>query len=133
MKHSTTKMTIAAAALMVAAGAASAQTMKANVPFAFRTGNSVMQAGTYRVSMNSSERVVLIQNEASQKATYLLASARLGDGWKGAGDAKLVFSCRVDDCTLIQAWSGNPSVAFALPHSKDRDSDATLFTIHLRR
>ena len=45
MTSLTTKLTIAAAALF-AAGAASAQTLKADIPFAFQSGSKVMAAGT---------------------------------------------------------------------------------------
>ncbi len=55
MKKLTTKLMIAAAALVVAAGAASAQTMKAEIPFAFRAGDKVMAAGTYRVETLSTQ------------------------------------------------------------------------------
>src|SRR5207247_7890233 len=46
----TTRMMIAAATVVVAAGVASAQTLKAEIPFTFRAGNKLMAPGTYRVS-----------------------------------------------------------------------------------
>ena len=52
MKNLTKNMTIAAAALMVAAGVAGAQTIQAEVPFGFRAAGTVMPAGSYRVSKN---------------------------------------------------------------------------------
>src|SRR5213593_1034654 len=46
----TTCMTTAAAALMITAGIASAQTsMKAEVPFAFSVGSKVAEPGTYQM------------------------------------------------------------------------------------
>ena len=50
MKRYTMNMTLAVAALTLAAGTVSAQTMKAEIPFAFHVGNKVMQPGEYHVS-----------------------------------------------------------------------------------
>ncbi len=55
MKKLTTKFMIATAALVVAAGAASAQIMTASIPFEFRAGNRVMAPGTYRVDAFTAE------------------------------------------------------------------------------
>ena len=52
MKNFTMNMTLAVAALTLAAGTASAQTVKAEIPFAFRVGGQIMQPG--RVSRRSS-------------------------------------------------------------------------------
>jgi hypothetical protein len=131
MKNFTTKMTIAAAAMLVVAGAASAQPMRADVPFSFRTGDKVMDAGHYEVSMSRMDSVVTIRSIPGNNSALLLPYAHL-DGGK-EGDAKLIFSCREGDCTLVQAWSGNPNVAYAFPHPKDRKSDATLYEIRLHR
>jgi len=122
MKNSTTKLMIAAALMAVAAGAASAQTLKADVPFAFRTANGTLGAGTYTISMDKVNRIVLIQSRT--ESAMLLPTTRL-DGVK-AGDAKLVFSCGVSHCTLVQVWSGNGNAAYEFHSSKpDRDGDAT--------
>lgn len=56
MTSFTTRMTrlmIAAATLVVAAGSASAQSLKAEIPFAFRAGGVVMPAGTYQVKTDN--------------------------------------------------------------------------------
>src|SRR5271169_4577719 len=50
MTNFTMKMMVAAATVVVAAGTASAQNLKADIPFTFRAGGKVMAAGTYRVS-----------------------------------------------------------------------------------
>ena len=131
MKNFTTKIMIAAAAMAVVAGAASAQVLKTDVPFAFRTGSKAMEAGAYEVSVNRNINVVAIRSSAHGESAFLLPSARL-DGVK-QGDAKLVFSCRGGNCTLVQAWMGNSSEAFEFPHTKDRNSDATLYEIRLHK
>src|SRR5690348_9656660 len=50
MTNLSNRMMIAAAAIAVAAGVASAQSMTAEIPFAFRAGEKMMPAGTYRVT-----------------------------------------------------------------------------------
>ena len=54
MKNLTMKMMFAAATLVAAAGVASAQTLEANVPFAFRANGQVFAPGTYRIQMQRS-------------------------------------------------------------------------------
>ena len=54
MNTNTMKMMIAAAALVVAAGSASAQTFKAEVPVAFQVGNKTMAPGSYDVRLSVS-------------------------------------------------------------------------------
>jgi len=122
MKNSTTKLMIAAAVMAVAASAASAQTLKADVPFAFRTAKGTLAAGTYTISMDNVHRIVLIQSRT--ESAMLSPTTRLDSGTEA--DAKLVFSCGVSHCTLVQVWSGNGHAAYEFHSSKpDRDDDAT--------
>ena len=63
MKTTTTKLTIAAAFLALATGIASAQTLKADIPFAFRAGAKMMPAGEYTVdTLSSSVGMVALKN-----------------------------------------------------------------------
>src|SRR5579872_3601198 len=49
MTNFKTRMIVAAATVLAAAGTASAQTLKVEIPFPFRVGSKVMAAGTYSV------------------------------------------------------------------------------------
>ena len=69
MKSLTTNLMIAAAALF-AAGAVSAQTMTADIPFAFQAGGKVMAAGTYRVDLRGPTATVVIR-DAKYKAVVM--------------------------------------------------------------
>jgi hypothetical protein len=122
MKTLTTNLMIAAVALAVAAGTASAQTMKVDVPFAFQTGRTAMPAGSYKVSLDSARGIVYMQNDDSTARVTLLPSSRIEEGKSGA--AKLVFSCAAGRCALTQAWSGEPGVnySFALPKATYRNA-----------
>jgi hypothetical protein len=135
MKNFTTKLMIAAAVMAVATGAASAQTMKADVPFAFRTVNGTMAAGAYTVSINRESGIVRIYTADGTKSTFLLPVSRIGTGKES--EAKLVFSCGTSHCALVQVWSGFDSPAYQFHSPKpDRNDDATqasLVEIRLHR
>src|SRR5258708_35623931 len=74
MTNFTTRMMIAAATLVVAAGGASAQTLKAEIPFTFRAGGVVMEAGKYTVVANhkSGQPGDRRYNENEQRSILLL-------------------------------------------------------------
>jgi hypothetical protein len=108
MKRTTMNLMLAAAALMVASTVASAQTMKAEIPFAFRVGNKVMTPGTYRVWTSN--------NESQLQIVGLHGGVLVGSGvredapkaWQSAGKPILQFACDNDGgCVLRRFWTGN--------------------------
>src|ERR1700689_3915174 len=101
MTRFTTKLMIAAAALF-AAGAASAQTMKADIPFAFRAGGKVMAAGTYYVNGRYFRDTVLIRSLHNGSVVAMPTTHQNGV----EGDARLVFTCARETCSLAQIWPG---------------------------
>ncbi len=130
MKTLTTKMTIAAAALLVAAGVASAESMRAEIPFSFRAGSAEMTAGSYYVTTDLSTggiTSITLANRDTQKAARIVAPMRIGDysEWKDT-QAKLVFQCVGSTCTLQKVWNGTPGRNFQLPtpHSHDKELSA---------
>src|SRR6185503_8946918 len=75
MKRTTTYVATAAAALIITAGTASAQSlMKAEVPFAFNVGNKVVEPGTYRIGIVSpmTSNVVLRVDNVDTKSTHMM-------------------------------------------------------------
>ena len=134
MKKLTTKLMIATAALVVVAGAASAQTMKASIPFEFRAGNRVMAPGTYRVD-NLATRigspVFEISNVDSGGSIMLLPQAPVDPqkGW-AAGYGELVFACTGGSCALAELWNGSDNHAYTIHRPKlGKDEDAYLRVI----
>lgn len=112
MKNSTMKMMIAAAAILAVAGVASAQTMEAKIPFAFRAGGKVFEPGTYRVRVASGNTGVPLISIGSLKPTQqvLTMGSYNGDAkkaWRDSGKAILSFQCGVGRCALSQIWMGN--------------------------
>jgi hypothetical protein len=108
MKNLTTKMTIAAAALMVAAGVAGAQTIKAEVPFGFRVAGTVMPAGSYRVDANTSAGIAVFRltNEDTQHSIMTLPYGNSIQK-KGETPASLTFECSGSNCALVSVAPGS--------------------------
>jgi hypothetical protein len=129
MTSLTTKLTIAAAALF-AAGAASAQTMKADIPLAVQSGGKVMAAGRYNVDLRGPAGTVAIRT-AGQKTEVLALPTTHIEG-KG-GTAKLVFSCGHEPCYLVQAWSAtsDSGLVFRAP-KRDAREEASLTVIPMQ-
>jgi len=112
----TTKIMIAAATLAITAGIAPAQPMKAEIPFTFRAGRTVLPAGTYSVDMKCSQHLLYIWNHQGGPTIILLAGAgqNATKEWKAVGDPVLAFECGAGHCVLTQAWAGPDNFAFSL-------------------
>ena len=120
MKNLTTRMMIAAAALVAAASVASAQTMEANVPFAFRADGRVLAAGTYRVQVLRTESgnvLVAISglNKDRLVFTTSMADGQAKDAWKSADKPMLSFRCGVSRCALTDVWIGGDTPQYRVP------------------
>jgi hypothetical protein len=137
MKKLTTRFMIAAAALVVGAGAASAQTLNAQIPFAFRVGNRVMAPGTYQVDkleLQSSGPIFRILDMHSRQSAIVLPQAQV-DPQKGWADGrpKLVFACIGSRCALAELWAGSESYAYTFSHPKrGKDEEAYLRAIPMQ-
>ena len=122
MKNTLMNTMIAAAALVVAAGSASAQTYRAAVPMAFHVGNQNMAAGSYdiRVTGGAVGQALIIRNRESSAAAVLVANVRSDPPktWRESGDPKLAFSCAGDSCTLAKMWDGSSTFAYNFPTPK---------------
>jgi hypothetical protein len=119
MKTTTTRIMIGAALLALASGIASAQTLKADIPFAFRVGSKVMAAGTYRVTINGPQRnMVTLSNFEAKDSAILLpyAPADPPKEWRVAGNPLLTFECGTSRCELSNIWAGPSYPALAIPH-----------------
>jgi hypothetical protein len=137
MKKLTTKLMIATAALMAAAGSASAQTLRANIPFEFRAGDRVMAPGTYSLDYSrlGGIQVFRLSNVHSGGTIALLPQAPVDPqkGWS-EGDPKLAFACVGGSCALAEIWTGSESHAYTFHRSKlGGDVTADLREIPLQR
>ena len=118
MKKLTTKLMIATAALVVAAGAASAQTMTASIPFAFRAVDRVMAPGTYRVELSQRGAIPVfwLQNVQSGASIALLPQTPVdpAKAWRARGEGKLLFTCASGRCALDEIYSGSGTHAYTV-------------------
>ncbi len=135
MKRTTTYMATAAAALIMTAGTASAQSQfKAEVPFAFSIGNKVVEPGTYRIGtvsrMNSN--VVLRVDNVDTKSTHMTLpelSSNASAKWMATGKPRLAFDCSTGTCVLKQIWFGDDYPAYQLQGPKAHGGEMRLTEI----
>ena len=133
MKSLTSKLMITAAAVVVATSVASAQSLNADIPFAFRAGGKVMAPGSYRVTAVGATHYVIFSNYEAKDSVIAMPTA-LGDAPKTASNPALTFECGSGPCELVRLWtaSGYPAMKFA--HGKSGSTErAALIDIRLVR
>jgi hypothetical protein len=123
MTNFTTRIMIAAATLVVAAGSASAQILKAEIPFTFRAAGVVMQPGTYQVKITMQQSGIpffQIRNADAGRSVLLVGTAPHDPrkAWEASGQAVLSFECSAGPCALTELWSGHDRPAYAFPRPK---------------
>jgi len=132
---STTKWMVTAAALAIATGVASAQALQAEIPFAFRAGDKIMAAGTYRVEARDAQKYLILSNFESRQSAILLPNWREtpAKGVAARGEPVMVFEC-ASRCELIRVWTGYgyPAIAFKR-HAPSGGETASLMEIRLVR
>jgi hypothetical protein len=136
MKRTAMNMTLAVAALVLAAGTVSAQTMKAEIPFAFRVGQQVMQPGEYRVrlvSNSSSSPLLTLANFDADRTVLLMATNRIqmSKEWKLAGLPMLSFACGEGPCTITGVSMGR-GYTFNFPSARGKNGEPRLAEVVLR-
>ncbi len=121
------KTTLAAAGMLMITGLASAQTrLRAEVPFAFRAGEKMMQPGTYfidRVEGPAGNSLYRVLNTDLRESAVIMARAAYDPKkeWEADGLARLAFSCVADHCALSSLWEGQsrPAYRFGIPKAHD--------------
>ena len=95
-------------AALVAVGSASAQTLKAEIPFTFNAGSSVMPPGAYDVNVDAQHGMLRFQNVETRRSIILpsFGSADAPKDWRASGAPKLGFECAGSRCVLRQAYTG---------------------------
>jgi len=80
---------------------------KADVPFSFQAGDTIMSAGEYKIGSANigSGKMQLIERTDSTKLSYLSTSSMEQDVPNGG--ARLVFHCYNHDCFLYEVWNGS--------------------------
>ena len=106
MKRFATKTFVMTAVLAACAVGASAQSMKAEIPFTFRAGGAVLAAGTYRIDVGNT--VVRVTNSDTRKGIAVMPQYRrdVDKNAAAAGAPKLWFACAGSNCVLTSLWNG---------------------------
>jgi len=138
MKSLTTNCMIAVAALAITVGSASAQVVKAEIPFTFRAGKTLMPPGSYEVNLGVSAcRNFFIFRNAETHASVMLGNFNMGDvtkTWKGKALPTLGFDCVDAHCALRELWTADSSTAYYFPAPKvGRDADKQMTEIVMTR
>jgi hypothetical protein len=128
MKLLTIHSIIALAVLAVAAGSASAQTYKAEIPMSFHIGDKQMAPGSYEFNADTSlsGKVVIGVRMAGHEAGALLFPIPGSDApkaWREEGTPKLSFACHDRTCTLAAFWNGRDVSTFEFPARKPRSPE----------
>ena len=124
---------VAAAALLIVAGAASAQTLKADIPFAFHVADKTLPAGSYTVDRIADGPVYLLRNENGSGGAAALGQAPHDPpkAWKAEGSPKLVFRCGESTCTLTDLWDG-ARPAYGIGQRKNVDMGTRIAVVTMR-
>ncbi len=122
MKTNLIRWMIAAAALTVAAGGASAQTYTAEIPVSFQLGNKLMLPGAYRVGVMAgvNAKIFMLYNQDTHTSAMVMSTA-LTDApkpWREAGGARIEFECNRSACALGRIWNGADSFVYDFPGLK---------------
>jgi hypothetical protein len=119
MTHSIRRWMMAAAALAMVAGSASAQTYLAEIPLRFHVRNQLMQPGRYEIVTNTvmGGETVRIFNVDTKTPALLMAGKTGGvpAAWRAGGDPVLVFECVENSCALRRMWNGQDQFSYEFP------------------
>ena len=131
MTNFTKNTMVAAAALLIAAGMAGAQTITAEVPFPFRTAGAVLPAGSYQVSTVQTAGGLAVFKLTQEDTHRSILTIPYANNIKKVGqtNASLTFECSGTDCTLLEVAPGTGhSYRFSKPKAGS-DGDTRLAVI----
>jgi hypothetical protein len=120
MKQLTRNSMLAAAVAVLAVGSASAQTLKADIPFTFHVAGAVMAPGTYAVvNASSTAKFVTLRNvETKNSVLAMYRSVDPAKELKARGTPAIQFECADAQCALREIWTATGIPAFGINGSK---------------
>ncbi|HXA51242.1 MAG TPA: hypothetical protein VNV86_13090 [Candidatus Acidoferrum sp.] len=133
MKLNTHTLTIAAVAMLAAAGTASAETLKAEIPFSFQAAGTRMLPGAYSVKINSagSGSIVQIRNDDEGRSVMTLPRS-VNTAWTATrASVVLSFACTGGNCELSSLRNDNGTV-YSFTTSK-KTPETRIATVVLRQ
>jgi hypothetical protein len=125
MKSFTNRLAAFAASAVVLGSMAYGQTMKAEIPFAFRTANASLPAGNYiidRVPGTGITNTLRLYNTELRRSVVAV-SAPL-NMYRGAAERpSMVFACGDRGCTLREIKTSNGSYSYPEWRKSERDNE----------
>jgi hypothetical protein len=112
MKLTTLTLTFAAVAMMAAAGKASAQNLRAEIPFSFQAAGARMHPGAYSVKLTlaGSGTIVQIMNQDEGRSVLTLPRS-VSTPWNATRTAVVLsFACTNGNCELSSLRNDNGAV-----------------------
>jgi hypothetical protein len=91
-------------------GACAQSAVQANVPFAFNVGNSQLPAGSYRITAEGGNGMVMIRNSTTSARIFSLGQRE----YPGDKSGKLVFQHLGNRYFLTQIWGTQGSAGIKL-------------------
>ena len=129
-----TKTILATAALMVAAGVASAQGFRADVPFAFQAGGQTMTPGSYQVEYVGQQHMVLKLYNRDAGTSAMVLPARRQDApkaWVERGTAAMSFACSDAGCELNEIWTASTGDSYKFKTSEPKGAETRMAYVPL--
>jgi hypothetical protein len=134
MNNTVTRMImIVAVAAVAGVSTASAQNLKASIPFKFRANTVYLPAGAYTISSvgEANGKVYSVRNIDTHQGVLVTVRHPVTVG--GAQDPRLTFLCRGEDCTLSQLWTPDAGLQLTMPRNKaDAERSASLRIVTIK-
>ena len=132
MKLNTLTLVIAAVAMMAAAAPASAQNLKAEIPFPFQAAGTRMNPGAYSVHLGSAGNGTLVQIRNDDEGRSVLALPRfVSNAWTASGAAVVLrFACTDGNCEL-SSLRNDDGVVYSFTTTK-KTRETRIATVVLR-
>jgi hypothetical protein len=120
MKRTAFRLMITAAAALAAVATASAQNMKAEIPFAFHASGARMEPGTYWVTLNQrgSAPVFRIANVETKRSIMAMSVVTKASANYKPSNPVLTFKC-VDTRCVLASVRNEASMVYAVSRGKD--------------
>ena len=130
-----THLTFAAAALLAAAFTGSAQTLTAEIPFAFHAGGARMAPGTYKVYFDrtSTARSYISLWNQDDRRRIMVMPLTVGQPRGAAGENPvLTFRLTNGRYDLAQIWDGSTQ-SLSFPLRRAAPADSTVAQVVMKR
>jgi len=121
MKRFVIHSMFAAASLVAVAGNSPAQSLNADIPFAFRAGKVLMQPGAYKLRTDRRGAMLhfTLTNRDTRAAVILshFQTRNPSKAWLEAGMPRLGFECVERRCELREMWIGETVASYRFPNA----------------